>query len=125
MKPPRSLRSPRKILLALLLLASAHACKRAGTEDYDPAGRVPPRITFVVPTPPPVEIFWVDTAGNLGLRGVDAVFQGAPPAEAKISDACRASATQNGAGTLTVCFSPAVGVFLKGLEWTSPPSEKP
>lgn len=123
MKPPATLRAPRKLVLGLLVVLAAHACSSPGDAPTKTKG-----ITYVAPTPAPVEIFWIDSAGNIGLRGVDAVFQGAPQPDAKVSDACRASATKNGAGTLTVCMASPVGVTLAkelGLEWTSTASEKP
>ena len=69
-------------------------------------------ITYVVPTPEPIQIFWIDSAGNLGLRGVDAVIPGVPDEKSKLSESCRKSAATNGNGTLTVCMSPAVGRVL-------------
>ncbi len=124
MNAPRSLRSPRKLLLGLLIVLGAHAC---GDPSAAPAASPTKTkgLTFVQPTPAPIEILWVDSAGNMGFRGVDAAFNGVPPPESKVSDACRASATKNGAGTLTLCFTPQVGDLLKGLEWTSPSSAKP
>lgn len=118
-------RAPRKTLLGLLLVIAAHACTAA--PGGDPPAK-PSKITYVAPTPAPVEIFWIDSAGNLGLRGVESAYQGAPPPEAKVSVACRASATTNGTGVLTICMASPVGRTLAkelGLEWTSPTSEKP
>ena len=69
-------------------------------------------ITYVAPTPEPIRIFWIDSAGNLGLRGVDAVIPGMPDEKSKLSESCRKSAVTNGNGTLTVCMSPAVGRVL-------------
>ena len=73
----------------------------------------PSRITFTAPTPAPVEIFWIDTAGNIGMRGAVAVVPGAPDEKSKIPDSCRTSATANGNGTLTVCLEPVVGQTLR------------
>lgn len=71
------------------------------------------RISYLAPTPTPIDILWVDSAGNLGLRGVEAVIPGKPDEKAKISDACRASAEKNGAGVLTVCMVKDVGAAVK------------
>lgn len=72
-------------------------------------------ISFTAPTPGPIEIFSVDSAGNVMMRGVEAVIPGLPstdPKAAKISAPCRASATRNGDGTLTICVTPEVGKIL-------------
>ena len=86
-------------------------------------------ITFVVPTPEPVRIFWIDSGGNIGLRGALAVVPGLPSPGSKISPACEKSATANGQGTLTVCMEPIVGKTLaEKLDldtWTSGTSPKP
>ena len=102
------------IALGLLFLAAVGgnfwlACTTIGAPAVDK------RITFVAPTPAPVEIFWIDTAGNMGLRGVVAIVPGLPsddPKALKLTDACRASATANGDGTLTICMVPSVGQTL-------------
>lgn len=139
MKPPAILRAPRKAVLGLLVVLAAHACRSgeghlARENDRRIAlAEARNRITYVAPTPTPIEIFWIDSAGNLGLRGVEAVVPGSPlPAEdpkaGKLPPNCRESATANGNGTLTVCMSPTVGRVLAeelGLEWTSPTSTKP
>lgn len=92
-----------------------------------PAASASKRITFVAPTPAAVEIFWIDSAGNLGLRGAEAIVPGVPDPKAKITDSCRKSAAANGDGTLTVCMAGTVGRSIAkelGLEWTSGTSEK-
>lgn len=66
-------------------------------------------VLYAAPTPTPIEVLWVDSAGNLGMRGVEAVVPGKPDEKAKLSDACRASAQRNGEGTLTICVLPDVG----------------
>ena len=126
-KPPAILRAPRKAVLGLLIVLGAHACRSA--PDVTGLFTGPSnRITFVAPTPAPIEIFWIDSAGNLGLRGVEAVVPGLPTGDGKLPPSCRESATKNGNGTLTVCMSPTVGRVLAkelGLEWTSGTSTKP
>lgn len=116
------------VLFGLLAIGAATfviACTTGGAATPPAAAPMKTPITFVVPTPEPVEIFWLDTAGNLGLRGVDAVLPGPPASDAKVSDACRTSATKNGEGTLTICLNPAVGKALaEKLGWTSEPSAK-
>ena len=136
MKPPAILRAPRKAVLGLLVVLAAHACNQgdASYRDKWTKGDKPSsKITYVAPTPAPIEIFWIDSAGNLGLRGVEAVVPGAPlaiddPKAGKLPPTCRESATKNGNGTLTICMSPTVGRVLAeklGLEWTSGTSTKP
>lgn len=78
------------------------------TRDRDGLGK----LVYQVPVPTPIAVLWVDSAGNLGLRGVEQIVPGTPDPNAKISPACRASATYNGAGTLTVCVTPEVGKIL-------------
>ena len=94
-----------------------------------PAGANDGAITFVVPTPEPVRIFWIDSGGNIGLRGALAVVPGLPQPGAKLSPACEKSATANGLGTLTVRMEPIVGKTLaEKLDldtWTSGTSPKP
>ena len=124
-----ALRAPRKVVLGLLIVLAAHACRVLGDPDYlgNPATSSG-KITYVAPTPAPIEIFWIDSAGNLGLRGVEAVVPGAPSPDAKLPPSCRASAESNGNGSLTVCMSPTVGRVLAeklGLGWTSGTSGKP
>lgn len=106
----------------VLAIGLMHACAR------DPGEPGKSKITFTAPEPEPVAIFWIDSAGNLGLRGALAVVPGLPAPETKLSEPCRASATVNGAGTLTVCMEPVVGKVLAkelGLDtWTSGTSKK-
>ena len=105
---------PQKIaLLVLLVVLVAHGCKEAGSADYD-SKTTRGAITFKIPEPAPVEIFWIDSAGNLGLRGVVSVIPGNPPAPedkryGDLTAACRASSTKNGPGTVTVCLDPVIG----------------
>lgn len=113
------------VVLATLTVLSG-GC---GKSDASSSGK---RITFVAPTPAPVEIFWIDSAGNIGLRGVEAIVPGVPPAPddpkgPKYSPACRKSAAANGDGTLTVCMNAVVGRTLAeklGVGWTSDTSPK-
>ena len=106
------------LLLSLVVVTFAAACR-------PPKGSA--AITFTNPTPEPVQIFWIDSAGNLGLRGVTAVVPGVADESSKIASACRASAATNGKGTITVCMEPIVGRTLAeklGLDWTSETSRK-
>lgn len=128
-RPCNALRSPRKALLGLMVVVTAHVAVACSTKETDPK---PTSITFVAPTPAPVEIFWLDSAGNMGLRGVVAVLPGPPAANdtkyATLPETCRKSATANGTGALTVCLDPTVGKALAeklGLDWTSGRSAKP
>lgn len=126
MKPISSLRSPRKALLGILVVLAAQACE-ASFESRPSKEAGSGKITFVAPTPAPIEIFWIDSAGNLGLRGVIAVVPGVPNESGKLPDSCRTSATSNGNGTLTICMEPTVGKALAeklGFDWTSETSEK-
>ena len=113
----RAFRAPRKIILGILVFLGAHACR-----DGQQA-----KITFTAPSPEPVPIFWIDSAGNLGLRGAVAVVPGFPAPDAKLTAPCRKSATENGPGTLTVCMEQIVGRTIAektGLDWTSGTSGK-
>lgn len=118
-------------LLALAASLTLYACQGASASIDD--RHESKKITYAIPTPTPVEIFWIDSAGNLGLRGVEAVVPGAPlpegdPRAGKLPKGCRESATVNGDGVLTVCMSPTVGRVLAeklGLTWTSGTSEEP
>ena len=110
-------------LLMLTLALLNPSCKSAAA-PANPGG-----ITFVVPTPEPVRIFWIDSGYNIGLRGAIAVVPGEPDPGSKISEACRKSSAANGKGTLTVCMEPIVGKTLaEKLDldtWTSGTSPKP
>ena len=132
-KPPAILRAPRKAVLGLLVVLATHACDASFSSRPSEPERGSGKITYVAPTPAPIEIFWIDSAGNLGLRGVEAVVPGAPlavddPKAGKLPPTCRESAAKNGAGTITICMAPTVGRVLAkelGLEWTSGTSTKP
>lgn len=116
------------VVLACFTVLTSGGCSSSSAKQ-EASGK---RITFVAPTPTPVEIFWIDSAGNIGLRGAEAIVPGAPPAAddpkgPKYSPSCRKSAAMNGDGTLTICMNTAVGRTLAdklGIGWTSVNSEK-
>lgn len=76
------------------------------------AAKASERIVYEVPTPAPVEVFWVNSAGMIGMRGVEAVVPGLPTKDQNLSESCRAAATKNGENTLTICPAPEVGKVL-------------
>lgn len=104
------------VVLAAFVLAtwaySSHMDNVAASQIPVRAAPSLGKLVYQVPVPTPIAVLWVDSAGNLGLRGVDAVINGAPDPKGKFSPACRASATANGEGTVTVCVVPDVGKIL-------------